>query len=246
MALCYNTRMSLSDAFFKAADYMLGTGQRGNIFPKVEPKPVRFDRALEIFDEIAAMGNIAFGFPDEGCFSRAHMMVRQLYEMGETPKKAWAFEPEGGDLLVKLSNGKEITWWSHVAAALPVEMPDGKVLDLVYDPSMFNGPVTLQQWGKAMGAPPHNLMFADAGRAARGQHGDYTPWNRTSRKTDDLANDDMMEYLPLQYVKESERFESPLRKQWEKLLQDEYLRTNDPAAPAKPAEAQPVLKKDLG
>ncbi len=166
--------------------------------------------------------------------------------MGETPKKAWAFEPDGGDLLVKLSNGKEITWWAHVAAALPVEMPDGKVVDLVFDPSMFNGPVTLQQWGKAMGAPAYNIEFAEAGRAPRGHHGDYTPWNRTSRKTDDLANDDMLEFLPLQYVKETERFESPLRKQWEKLLQDEYLRTNEPAAPAKTSDAPAPAKKELG
>lgn len=245
--LCYNTRMGLSEAFFKAADYMLGTGQRGNIFPKVEAKPVRFDHALEIFDEIAAMGNVAFGFPDEGCFSRAHIMVRQMYEMDLTPKKAWAFEPDGGELLVKLTNGKAITWWAHVAAALPVEMPDGKIVDLVYDPSMFDGPVTLQQWGKAMGAPAYNIEFAEAGRAPRGHNGDYTPWNRTSRKTDDLANDDMMEYLPRQYVKENERFPSPLRKEWEKLLQDEYLRTNDPL-PVKPVAdlSVPVVKKDLG
>lgn len=238
--------MSLSDVFQKAADYMLGTGQRGNIFPKLEAKPVPFDRALEIFDEIAAMGNIAFGFPDEGCFSRAHLMVRTMYEMGLTPKKAWAFEPENGDLLVKLANGKQITWWSHVAAALPVEMPDGKVVDLVFDPSMFDGPVTLQQWGKAMNAPHYNIEFAEAGRAARGWHGDYTPWNRTSRQTDDEAEKVMREYLPLQYVKESERFESSLRKQWEKLLQDEYLRTTDPSPAKAAADAPAPVRKEPG
>jgi hypothetical protein len=233
---------SIGDIFAKAANYAFGTGQIGGVFPVLEPKPVTLERAVEIFDTLAAMKDIAFNYPEEGCFARAHLMLRRMFDMGETPKKAWAFEKQGGDLLVKLPDGHEIIWWAHVAAALPVIMPDGTVQDLVIDPSLFKGPVTLKNWGAVMGVPDYNLMFADAGKAPHGHHGDYNAWMRTTPKTDALAEKDMREYLPMQHEKRLPLFDSPLRDYVEKLHTDDYSRG---AIPPPPADDTPARKLDM-
>ncbi|HYD18139.1 MAG TPA: protein-glutamine glutaminase family protein [Patescibacteria group bacterium] len=183
----------LGDIFARAADSVFGTGQRAPVFPQIPPQPVTLQQAIEIFDRIAAMKDLGFDAPHEGCFARAHLSLRRMFGMGLTPKKAWAFEPSGGSLKVRLEDGRKAVWWAHVAPALPVRMPDGRVTDLVLDPSLFDGPVSLKEWGRAMEAKDDQLMFAEAGSAPRGHHGDYNGWGRTDQKTDSRAASEIAE-----------------------------------------------------
>jgi hypothetical protein len=125
---------------------------------KIETE-VPLDKAIAIFDNMADRNDIAFGYADDGCFARAHLMCLIINAMGLTPKKAWAFE-DSDPLTVKQPNGTETKWWYHVAAVLPVKMPDGAVQDMVFDPGLFDGPVSLQEWGNIMRAKPSHVQVS--------------------------------------------------------------------------------------
>jgi hypothetical protein len=47
--------------------------------------------ALQIFSELADRTDIAFGYSDDGCYARAHMMCEAAVEKGMKPFKIWAF-----------------------------------------------------------------------------------------------------------------------------------------------------------
>jgi hypothetical protein len=141
---------------------------------------VNLDQALEIFDQLADRPDIAFG-SSEGCCARAHIMCRALMDMGLISQKAWAFE---GKNKLQQPNGDKTTWWYHVTAAFPVKMPDGKVQNMVIDPSLFDGPVSLKEWGDIMGAPAENLQIVPFGAAPEGRSGDYDASSNTTDQSD--------------------------------------------------------------
>ena len=167
-------------------------------FPKVGDKPIKAKDAQTVFDHMSAMTDIAFGYANDGCYARAHLMCDRLFDMGHTPGKAWAFEDEKGSLTVNAPDGKTIRWWYHVAPTLPVEMPDGSVQKMVFDPSLFDGPVTKQAWGDIMKANPAKVSFRPCGEPAPEYTGDYTPYQKTTLQTKVDAVDTMKGYLPLQ------------------------------------------------
>jgi hypothetical protein len=136
---------------------------------------IPFDRAMQIFDQLADRTDIAFGYAEDGCYARAQLMCLIVNAMGlPTPKKAWAFEG-AASLKVKKPDRETISWWYHVTAALPVKMPDGPVQDMVFDPGLFDGPVSLSEWGGIMGAKPSQLQIAPFGEPPKGYSGDYMP-----------------------------------------------------------------------
>jgi len=57
-----------------------------------DPVPVSFDEALAIFNQLADREDIAFGYPHDGCYARAHLMCEAVSAMGLEAKKCWAFE----------------------------------------------------------------------------------------------------------------------------------------------------------
>ncbi|TAL39509.1 MAG: hypothetical protein EPN97_02285 [Alphaproteobacteria bacterium] len=167
-------------------------------FPELAPKPVTPAQAQQIFERLAAMPDIAFGFAKDGCYARAHLMATRLIEMGQTPSKAWGFEGDHGTLLIQARNGAKTRWWYHVAPTLPVEMPDGTVQQMVMDPSMFDGPATLQRWGDMMKAPPERVSVRGLNEQLPVHDGDYAPGTRTTPATTANAEQTMQEYLQQQ------------------------------------------------
>lgn len=155
------------------------------------------DRALEVFDRLKEMNNIAYGYTDDGCYARAHLMCRALFDMGMVPEKAWAFETDQRELIVKFPHGEQ-TWWFHVAPVIAVEDGAGGVQPMVFDPSLFDGPVTLKEWGDIMQAGADQLFIAPCGKAPGKYKGDYTPFNRTGYATDANAAKVMRDYTRLQ------------------------------------------------
>lgn len=124
------------------------------LFKNPADTPVSLEKAVMIFDQLADSEEIFF-FLADGCSARAHIMGRQVSELGLVPKKAWAFEGNRWDEDLRVSFAQQdICWWFHVALALPVEMPDGTVTDMVFDPAIFDGPVTLETWGETINAHP--------------------------------------------------------------------------------------------
>jgi hypothetical protein len=57
-----------------------------------------------------------------------------------------------------------------------VKMPDGAVQDMVFDPGLFDGPVSLDEWGNIMKANPSHLQIAPFGVPPKGYSGDYQPY----------------------------------------------------------------------
>jgi hypothetical protein len=115
-------------------------------------------RALKLFDLLADRKNLAFGYDGEegGCDVRELHISTIFSRMHLNPKTAWAFQQRDKKLSVHLpGQQKPFSWEFHVASALPVRRAEAaRAEDMVFDPTLFDGPATLQEWGQAMGAAP--------------------------------------------------------------------------------------------
>ncbi len=126
-------------------------------------------------------------YPDDGCFARAALAVRNLVQMAvSAPKKVFAF----GDLRVKSANamGGEVTWWYHVAPL--VEIAGQKyVLDPAINPA---GPLKLEDWLAKMNEDPSSIEVSVC------ESGAYTPGDDCAKSTDGIesgAQSDQVWYL---------------------------------------------------
>jgi RHS repeat-associated protein len=101
-------------------------------------------QARKIFNDMADESDIAWDFSPDGCYARAHLMNECIDERyGIAADKIWAF----GTLTVD-SNGfyGTITWGWHVAPIITVTNPDGSTETYVIDPSIADGPVSVDEW----------------------------------------------------------------------------------------------------
>ena len=126
---------------------------------------VTLNDANLLFDTMAAQNDLAFGFPQDGCYARADLMIRRMQAMGVIASKIWnergvtVASPygysglyEGGSLksvdtikATDLQYTGEITWDYHVAPYIYVKQKDGSVTPMVIDPSLFGGPVSVDE-----------------------------------------------------------------------------------------------------
>ncbi len=126
-------------------------------------------RAQQAFDAVAATSCdpltvprpcIPFLYPDDGCWGRAHEMVRLMLDMGLKPRKVWI---EGG-LQVSTRNNPTcgVEWKWHVAPTVRVSGPGFlETREVVFDPSLFTAPVSRETWKGVQGDP--NATFTDSG-----------------------------------------------------------------------------------
>lgn len=96
------------------------------------------------FDDLAGREDIPYGYPMDGCYARAHKMVRLLEEQGVIAGKAFV----EGELFVDTKYG-EVGWAYHVAPVVLVKTA-GKVVPYVLDPSLFNKAVPFETWKAKM------------------------------------------------------------------------------------------------
>jgi hypothetical protein len=154
-------------------------------------------QALGLFDRLADNRDMVFEKITQLCYARAHLMARAMEREGYTPRKAWAVV--GGnkfpDVFFEFNSaaGQRLKWRFHVAAALPVRQADGRVENMVFDPTLFDGPVTLREWGKALGLPKRNLSVVGFEDSPPGYGGNYTPASRIRRDTDQRAYNSLYE-----------------------------------------------------
>ena len=118
-------------------------------------------QAKKIFTAMSKQKDIAFNYPRDGCYARAHLMnerIRQTY--GVEPSKVWAF----GDLRVESTTPyKTVRWGYHVAPAIPVSQPDGSTQMMVIDPSIASQPVTVEGWAAIMHTSAGNTQVTPSG-----------------------------------------------------------------------------------
>jgi hypothetical protein len=153
---------------------------------------VSLPTALAIFDLLANREDLVFAYGRDGCYARAHLMCRAIIRMGLTPKKAWAIPDDG--LRVQKPDGQTLEWWYHVAVTLPVRTADRAVQEMVFDPGLFDGPVSLAEWGDVMNASGQDLQIVPFGLPPKGYEGDYMLAAKTSSTTDQSAVETMLRY----------------------------------------------------
>lgn len=149
--------------------------------------------AIQIFDELAAM-DLPFGYVEEGCYARAHLMCRALEEKGFEVEKAWLIEDRARHMRPAFpNNDAEAPYWAyHVAPSLPVQKPDGEVVKMIFDPSLFDGPAEEDEWAFMADPDPCKVQFKAFGSAPDGFNGDYkiiSSPEYTSPETDTKAKD---------------------------------------------------------
>lgn len=175
-------------------------------------KALPLSEAMDVFDWLADMQDIAFNYQKNGCAARAHIMCQRLIARGMPAFKAWGFE-ENALLEMTGPDGRTFQWNYHVAAALPVRISDTRGGYAVLDPSIFDGPVALRDWAATIGCPdPFNHIIVPFGFAPkRGAGGNYTPTSNATSKTDDKAGQMMFQYLKFQPSGPRRLYPSPLR-----------------------------------
>jgi hypothetical protein len=122
---------------------------------------VSLAKAFEVFKAVARRTDIAFRYPTDGCYARAHLMGLQMFRMGVRPGKVWAFDDDamsgkGHARLVAVTSAHPkgfVSWRYHVAPVLKVRTKTGKVVTCVIDPSLHEAPVSLSTWRKRMTHP---------------------------------------------------------------------------------------------
>jgi hypothetical protein len=113
--------------------------------PESETVTLRMVGAL--FTWMANQRDIAFRYPTDGCYARAHLMMRRLQKAGYKPCKVWSFQ-NGEPLYARTKNHPNgfVTWKYHVAPLLRVRFENGSQRWYVIDPSLFGKPVTIAKW----------------------------------------------------------------------------------------------------
>lgn len=115
-----------------------------NIYPDQHvDKTISLNRATELFNKARAMDDIAWDYKQDGCYARAHLMARRFEAEGVRVDKVWI----KGDLYVP---EVDIGWNFHVAPIVYVEDEKGIIKKMVIDPSLFDKPVTVEEWDQKM------------------------------------------------------------------------------------------------
>lgn len=98
---------------------------------------------------------IPFGYPDDGCWGRAHEMYRLMANQGVACNKVWIY----GSLRAATTNNPRcaVGWGWHVAPTLLVSI-GGSQQTYVIDPSLFTAPVPQATWASVQGDPGAQLV----------------------------------------------------------------------------------------
>ncbi len=137
--------------------------------------PLTPDAANALFAELSAQGHIPFNWPRDGCFARAHEMRRLMAEKGVESAKYWNYASPGEVLTVPGTSIGTVEWGWHVAPSVMVQGPNGPQ-PMVIDPSLFDKPVTPQEWAAKQGDAASVLQPSDGSLYFRAQ--DET-WSET-------------------------------------------------------------------
>lgn len=112
-----------------------------NIFPKVTMnESITLEKANELFNKALKMDDIAWKYNSDGCYARAHLVAKRLKAEGYKVDKVWL----KGDLYVPET---DTSWNFHVAPIVYVKVGH-EIKKMVIDPTLFKGPVTVEEWDK--------------------------------------------------------------------------------------------------
>lgn len=131
----------------------LSSVDNGFVAQNGAPKQVQIsvidnDKANELFRKFVQNKDIPFKYPIDGCYARAHEMAR----MAETEKVLMGKIFAEGSLQVKTDFQKYpiVQWGWHVAPIAYVKKTNGQTELMVFDPSLFTRPISVDEWKQKM------------------------------------------------------------------------------------------------
>lgn len=171
----------------------------------VEASVISEKRASELFELFKSDKKMAFDFPLDGCFARATMMARIAEENNIKVAKIYV----EGILRVKDAS-KEfplVMWGYHVAPIVGIKKEDGTVVDMVFDPSLFDKPVSVDTWLNRMktdGVPKPEIKSVYYGsryqlfprRLEQNKNSWYRKDIKTSETTLETYSEFVEDYIP--------------------------------------------------
>ena len=150
MKLVYVLSLSL---FIFAASFGLEKIENGFVKKWTDPKKIEIsvidsEKANLLFKEFVQNKNIPFKYPRDGCYARATAMAMMAEKSSVIMGKAYAT----GLLVAKtnIPNYPFAVWGWHVAPVSYVKQIDGKIELMVFDPSLFSQPVSVNEWANKM------------------------------------------------------------------------------------------------
>lgn len=177
---------------------------------------VTLENAQRAFRWLSNQRDIAFRFPADGCYARAHLMVKRLQRQGYKPAKVWAFA-NGGLLYARTPYARRghVEWKYHVAPVLRVRLAADKQLWYVVDPSLFSRPVTIREWREAMKRPntayePYSTVTS-LGQAPKDPRGVQLPGSGYWAGSDPADLDEHAEKVMRVYKQREPRVHAMLR-----------------------------------
>lgn len=111
--------------------------------------------ASEVFNILKDDVDNSFNYPFDGCYARAHKMAMMMDDLGIISGKAFA----EGIFHVETKVG-QIDWSYHVASLVLVKK-NGKLIPTVMDPSLFDQPVSFEEWKKALTKKPSSSIKSE-------------------------------------------------------------------------------------
>jgi hypothetical protein len=101
----------------------------------------------KIFSWAQRQKDIAYRYPTDGCYARAHLLIRRMQKAGYKPYKVWS-QANGEPLYVRTGNHPKgyVTWKYHVAPIVRVRLANNEQAWYVIDPSLFTRPVMISTW----------------------------------------------------------------------------------------------------
>ncbi len=140
---------------------------------------MRAVEAVSLFRELSQDPALHNDMPHTGCFIRARQICRRLEQRGDEAVvlrvsaanqmmtgRVSCLEDDGS------YSGHDVNWGFHVAAAASVVNPDGREQLLLFDPALFDGPVSVDSWSRAMCAGGKNLGTENVQKVPYRQGGD--------------------------------------------------------------------------
>src|SRR5947209_1999239 len=108
------------------------------------PDAIEAGLATALFVEFGATEELALRYPADGCYARTHLMVQKLLDRRLAPTKVWAFASFPDLLWAETSHHPDgrVQWGYHVAPVLAVRGPEGNSQEMVFDPLLFDQPVS--------------------------------------------------------------------------------------------------------
>lgn len=134
---------------------------------------------------------VPFHYPPDGCYARAELMAARLTALGYASRRQFAMSRRPGLAVVSdysvdtASAGQTPTtrWRYHVAPIIKVEQANQDIIEMVIDPSIASGPLSVPDWIALMSSDTFTVRSLDEVRSRVGSgsgHEDNTTFS-TSR-----------------------------------------------------------------